>query len=88
MPKWFKEAVARAPQPRNNVRSAIRTHNRVILDAEYQLAFGHSLFEMRRARDNLRTRVPGCQLLEALKEKIARAKATDHQPFGTWDRII
>ena len=72
----------------DNVRSAIRAHKRLILDAEYQLAFGHSLCEMRSARDNLRTGVPECQLLEALEERIARAKATDHQPFGSWDRII
>ena len=89
MLRRFREALARPrARPGNNIRSAIHTHNAVILDAEYQLAFGHSLPEMRRARDNLRTAMPNCPLLGALEEKIARTKATDHLPFGRWGRIV
>jgi len=89
MLRRFREALARPrARPGNNIRSAIHTRNAVILDAEYQLAFRHSLPEMRRARDNLRTAMPNCPLLEALEEKIARSKATEHLPFGPWGRIV
>jgi len=88
MLRRFGEALSRPRAPSgNNVTSAIGNHNAVILDAEYQLAFGHSLPEMRRARDNLRTAMPNCPLLEALEEKIARTKATERLPFDPWGRI-
>ena len=89
MLRRFREALGGPRASRSNdIRSAMRTHNPVILDAEYQLAFRHSLPEMRRARDNLRTAMPNCPLLEALEEKIARTKATEHLPFGRWGRIV
>jgi len=89
MLRQIREALAQARgPPGNKVRSAIRNHNALIVDAEYQLAFGHSLAEMRHARDNLRTAMPNCPLLEALEEKITRTKATERLPFGPWGRII
>src|SRR5215207_5039242 len=91
MLRLFREALARpGASPSNNIRSAIRAHNAVILDAEYQLAFGHSLPEMRRARDNLRIAVPNCPLVEALEEKIARTQgdgAPAFRPMGS-DSLI
>ena len=50
----------------------MRKHSKVILLAEEQLVFGHSLSEMMVARDNLRIAVPGCLLLELLDARIAR----------------
>ena len=70
MLKRLTEALARSrAPPRTNTASAVSKHNRAILAAEYELAFGHSLSHMRGARDDLRTAIPSCPLLEALEEK-------------------
>ena len=50
----------------------MRKNSKVILLAEEQLVFGHSLSEMMVARDNLRIAVPG--LLELLDARIARRR--------------
>ena len=52
----------------------MRKNSKVILLAEEQLVFGHSLPEMMVARDNLRIAVPGCLLLELLDARIARRR--------------
>jgi hypothetical protein len=52
----------------------MRKHSKVILLAEEQLVFGHTLSEMMVARDNLRIAVPGCLLLELLDARIARRR--------------
>ena len=46
----------------------------MILIAEEQLVFGKSLPEMIIARDNLRTVLPGCLLLELLDARLARLR--------------
>ena len=45
----------------------MRKHSKVILLAEEQLVFGHSLPEMVVARDNLRSVVPESLLLDLLE---------------------
>jgi hypothetical protein len=62
----------------------MRTHDKIRLDAEEQLAFGTKLSEMTSARDNLRFAVPGCLLLELLEAKIARRKAADWLSVSPW----
>ena len=49
----------------------MRKYSKVILIAEEQLVFGDSLPEMVAARDNLRTVLPGCLLLELLDARLA-----------------
>jgi hypothetical protein len=58
----------------------MREHNDILLDAEERLAFESTLRDMKRARDNLRTALPDCALLELLDAKIARAKAAADWP--------
>jgi len=55
----------------------MRKNNTVLLDAEEQLVFGHSVGEMSRVRDTLNLALPGCLLLELLDAKIARTRALD-----------
>ena len=55
----------------------MRKNNTVLLDAEEQLVFGHSVGEMSRVRDTLKLALPGCLLLELLDAKIARTRALD-----------
>jgi hypothetical protein len=52
--------------------------------AEEQLVFGHSVPEMRSARDNLRQAVPGCLLLELLESKIKQTKAAQRPGLSPW----
>ena len=52
----------------------MRKHSKVILLAEEQLVFGHSLPEMVVARDNLRSVVPESLLLDLLDSRIARKR--------------
>jgi hypothetical protein len=47
---------------------------KVLLAAEEQLVLGHSLVEMIVARDNLRSAVPSCLLLELLNAKISQIR--------------
>ena len=62
----------------------MRNHNKVLLAAEEQLVFGQSLPEMLKARDNLRSAVPDCLLLDLLDAKIARARVAPDKPFSVW----
>jgi hypothetical protein len=50
----------------------MRKNSKVILIAEEQLVFGHSIPEMVVARDNLRSVVPGSLLLDLLSARITR----------------
>jgi hypothetical protein len=51
---------------------AMRKNNKILSAAEDQLAFGHHIADVSRARDNLRQVAPGSDLLELLKAKIKR----------------
>ena len=62
----------------------MRKHSKVILLAEEQLVFGHSLPEMVVARDNLRSVMPESLLLELLDARIARKRAEPHLPVSPW----
>jgi len=62
----------------------MRKNDTVLLDAEEQLVFGHSVGEMSRVRDNLKLALPGCLLLEFLDAKIARTRALDW--VSPWQR--
>ena len=56
---------------------------KVLLAAEEQLVLGHSLVEMIVARDNLRSAVPSCLLLELLNAKISRIRKLQ-SPQSPW----
>ena len=58
--------------------------NKVLLDAEEQLVFGHSLPDVSRARDNLRQTHPGCLLLELLEAKINRMRTASPRGISPW----
>jgi hypothetical protein len=62
----------------------MRKNNKVLLDAEEQLAFGTALVTMRRARDHLRDVHPSCLLLELLEAKITRTKAANWHGATRW----
>jgi hypothetical protein len=62
----------------------MRKNSKVILAAEEQLVFGHSLPQMLNARDNLRIAVPECLLLELLEERIARARRESPPRSSPW----
>jgi hypothetical protein len=55
----------------------MRKHSKVILLAEEQLVFGHSLPEMVAARDNLRSVVPESLLLDCWTRGL-RGKEWNH----------
>ena len=61
----------------------MRKHSKVILVAEEQLVFGHSVPEMVVARDNLRSVIPGSLLLELLDARIARQRRA-LRPASPW----
>ena len=63
----------------------MRKHSKVILAAEEQLVFGHSLSEMVAARDNLRSVVPESLLLELLGARIVRRRLT-YRPVSPGQR--
>ena len=63
----------------------MRKHSKVILAAEEQLVFGHSLSEMVAARDNLRSVVPESLLLELLEARIVRRRLT-YRPVSPGQR--
>jgi hypothetical protein len=50
----------------------MRKHNIILRAAEDQLAFGHHLSDVIRARNNLRQVIPACDLVELLDAKIKR----------------
>jgi hypothetical protein len=58
----------------------MRKNNKALIDAEEQLVSGHSLGEMRCARDKLRLAIPDCLLFEAAGGEIPRTKAVDLPP--------
>jgi hypothetical protein len=62
----------------------MRKHSKVILAAEEQLVFGHSLAEMLVARDNLRSVVPSCLLLELLDARVARKRVEPEWRVSPW----
>jgi len=59
----------------------MRQHSNILLAAEEQLVFGHSLPAMKRARNSLKRVIPDCLLLEA---KIVRAKAANLPAPSPW----
>jgi hypothetical protein len=61
----------------------MRKGSKVLLAAEEQLVFGHSLVEMIVARDKLRSAVPSCLLLELLNAKITRIRKPQ-SPQSPW----
>jgi hypothetical protein len=61
----------------------MRKHSKVILIAEEQLVFGHSIPEMVVARDNLRSVVPRSLLLDLLDAKITRQRRA-LRPASPW----
>ena len=62
----------------------MRKHSKVILLAEEQLVFGHSLPEMVAARDNLRSVVPESLLLDLLDSRIARKRVEPRPLVSPW----
>lgn len=62
----------------------MRKNNKVLRDAEGALAFGHSLRDVCRARDNLRQVVPASDLLELLEAKIRRLGGADPKGVSVW----
>jgi hypothetical protein len=62
----------------------MRKHSKLILLAEEQLVFGHSLPEMVVARDNLRSVMPESLLLELLDARIARKRVEPNSPVSPW----
>ena len=62
----------------------MRKHSKVILAAEEQLVFGHSVPEMVVARDNLRSVVPESLLLDLLDSRIARQRVAPRRPVSPW----
>jgi hypothetical protein len=62
----------------------MRKHSKVILLAEEQLVFGHSLPEMVVARDDLRSVVPESLLLDLLDSRIARKRVEPRPPVSPW----
>ena len=62
----------------------MRKHSKVILLAEEQLVFGHSLPEMVGARDNLRSVVPESLLLDLLDSRIARKREEPRPLVSPW----
>jgi len=62
----------------------MRKHSKVILLAEEQLVFGHSLPEMVIARDDLRSVVPESLLLDLLDSRIARKRVEPPPPVSPW----
>ena len=62
----------------------MRKIDTILLIAEEQLFHGSELFEMRQARNELRTAVPDCLLLELLEAKMARTKAADWPNVSPW----
>jgi hypothetical protein len=61
----------------------MRKDSKVLLAAEEQLVFGQSIVEMIVARDNLRSAVPSCLLLELLDAKITRIRKPQ-SPQSPW----
>ena len=55
--------------------ATMRKHNKILRNAEEQLAFGHRLTDVVRARDHLRAVIPACDLLELLDAKVQETRA-------------
>jgi hypothetical protein len=62
----------------------MRKHNKILSEAEDQLAFGHHLTHVSRARDNLRQVIPACDLLELLEAKIKRLGGGGPRGVSVW----
>jgi hypothetical protein len=62
----------------------MRKHNQFLRDAEEQLAFGHHLTDVTRARNNLRQVIPACDLVELLNAKIKRLGGGDPPGVSVW----
>ena len=57
---------------------------KVLLAAEHQLMFGHSLASMCAARDALRLALPKSVLLKVLDARILRKRESDAAPTSPW----
>jgi hypothetical protein len=64
--------------------ATMRKHNKILSEAEDQLAFGHHLTHVSRARDNLRQVIPACDLLELLEAKIRRLGGAGPKGVSAW----
>jgi hypothetical protein len=62
----------------------MRKHNNILRDAEDQLAFGHHLTAVTRARNNLRQVIPASDLLELLDAKIKRLGGAGPKGVSVW----
>jgi len=62
----------------------MRKNNKILTAAEDQLAFGHHVAEVSRARDNLRQVAPGSELLELLEAKIKRLGGSGPKGVSVW----
>jgi hypothetical protein len=58
--------------------------NRILLNAQEQLATGHRLDDVCRARDNLRQMSPASDLLELLEAKIKRLGGGGPKGMSAW----
>jgi ABC-type transport system involved in cytochrome c biogenesis ATPase subunit len=62
----------------------MRKHNKILCAAEEQLAFGHRLSDVFRARNNLWQVIPACDLLELLDAKIRRLGGAGPKGVSVW----
>jgi hypothetical protein len=62
----------------------MRKHNKVLLEAEHQLVFGHSLGDVSAATNNLRQVLPECLLVQLLESKITRLRAKPLRDVSPW----
>jgi hypothetical protein len=60
------------------------TLEEVLLAAQDQLTFGHSLAAMCAARDELRLALPNSVLLKILEARIVRKRERDAAPTSPW----
>ncbi len=62
----------------------MRKNNKVLTEAQDQLAFGHCLRDVAQARDNLKVISPACDLLELLDAKIKRMGRAGPRGASVW----
>ena len=62
----------------------MRKSKKILSVAQDQLAFGHHIADVSRARDNLRQVAPGSELLELLEAKIKRLGGAGPKGVSVW----
>jgi hypothetical protein len=62
----------------------MRKNKKILSIAQDQIAFGHHIADISRARDNLRQVAPGSELLELLEAKIKRLGGAGPKGVSVW----